>query len=648
MATRNYDSLLNDKVLFLQGPQSELNKYFENSNDAKEGAAQEGAFYLTTDTHRLYVGRRLNGTSTIYPVQVSEGITTLATDTELSTAAATAQEGDFYYVANRNMLLVRSNAINPETGLPVTWVQLNPPTGIDNVTVTATREQDATTHQDTDNVIVNVSVQTSGGSQQDSIKLVAGANVTLTPSNDNTSITVASQNSQSTLSVDTNANRGEVVLSDGTNADTEVFFAGAGDVSVTSGVTNNENIVTITGPTVQGVTADNRGDSASPTGNTHGFEFITKVTPGGSGSTVDRSLANSGSVFDPVIDYGTNSSAYFYGGHAALDVYTRSEADSAISSAITSSLHAANAMTYKGTVDSADKLTSTSATGSVRANAHIGDTYKVVVPSATLTTDPASGYKALQLIQPQGGVGASESIYLKTGDLVIANGTEDANGVLVPGTMYWDVVPAGDEPKLVGAATQGLDSYFALEDANNNNSTTLKVTFDSTDTDGVTPAYITAVGQDTSPTDHHIKLFHKSITRTDVLNTTLGTPQSTDADSVGVNGLKFFALTNALTDTDTKTGGITTDVKGHITGVIGKVLTLKHNYITALTATHTAASGTIDGTAGYIGTITMSGSNSISGLSTSSASVQIGSHTLNIAADNANTQLTMDIVWGAF
>jgi len=71
MASYSYEALLNDNVRFLQGTQAQLNKYLPGSGDNLSGHAYEGAFYLTTDTHRLYVGRKVDtGTDSgkIFPV----------------------------------------------------------------------------------------------------------------------------------------------------------------------------------------------------------------------------------------------------------------------------------------------------------------------------------------------------------------------------------------------------------------------------------------------------------------------------------------------------------------------------------------------------------------------------------------------------
>jgi hypothetical protein len=104
-------NLNNQKLKFLSGLQSGLNSLIAN------GGATEGAFYLTTDTHRLYIGRTItadSGTSVskTIPIPVNEGITTIANLDALY--GTSANVGEFYYVEEGNNLAVR--AISGGTG----------------------------------------------------------------------------------------------------------------------------------------------------------------------------------------------------------------------------------------------------------------------------------------------------------------------------------------------------------------------------------------------------------------------------------------------------------------------------------------------------------------------------------------------------
>ena len=111
------------KIKFFSGVQSDLNKYFLGSNDANEGKAIEGAFYLTTDTQRLYIGRDItvNSTTKTIPIPVNQGILTVASVTALPTynSVDPPHSGEFYYASAENVLCIFNGK---------TWVQLNPDT----------------------------------------------------------------------------------------------------------------------------------------------------------------------------------------------------------------------------------------------------------------------------------------------------------------------------------------------------------------------------------------------------------------------------------------------------------------------------------------------------------------------------------------
>lgn len=672
------DSLDNKKIQFKQGTQADLNTMIVN------GGADEGTFYLTIDTHKLYVGRKKTSDSKVYPEQVSRGVTVVDTAANLpslnfnnndpAAPAGAIEEGELFYITDSNILAaLRYDSVDQR----YEWKQINPPTGISAVTSSIAAESG-----NTGNVNVQVGVSTTGGSKNTTFQLIAGDNITLTPNAANTAVTITSQNSQSNLGIQESTkstNKSQAVLSDGTNLDTSIYFVGAqdtgtsasysyntsADTSVVSGKTyytrsgtspnytytavanptgnpstsnyyERENVITILGPEVQGVAATTRG-TAGGTGDTHGFELVAKVKPGTSDSVSNKKLSSNGSVVDPVIDYGTNSSAYFYGGHAKLDVYTKSEADTAIENAVTSHLQVADAMIYKGTVDSADKLTSTTATGSVKKDAQIGDTYKAAA--------------AFSLQQDINNVSTTTAI--KVGDLLIANGVEyqntDSNapgyttdaslvGKLNPSTMYWDVIPSGNEPVPVGEVLASNSTpYFRIKDANNNpNTTILKVSFDNANS-----TLVKAVGVGSNATDYKIQLTHDAESRSDTIaNLTAAT--ASDSDSIGSSGIKIFALKDTITSGTAD--AIQTDGYGHISSIKGNAITLKHNYLTTFTASHTASYANNL----YTGTIQIGGTNSITGLNSTAASAVIKSETLAITANGANTQLNVDLVWGSF
>lgn len=97
------------QVLFKRGLQAAL-----------PTTASDGVFYLTTDTHRLYVG---HGTKL---VPVNEGVVTVS---DINHLPASATPGEFFYAAAENVLCVYNGT---------QFVQMNPDTGATSVEVVGT------------------------------------------------------------------------------------------------------------------------------------------------------------------------------------------------------------------------------------------------------------------------------------------------------------------------------------------------------------------------------------------------------------------------------------------------------------------------------------------------------------------------------
>lgn len=101
-------------IKFLRGSQTNLNNLI-TSGDSTNAA---GAFYLTEDTNRLYVGKTVDGK--VVPVPVNQGVVYVANIDALPSgdAAKAVKTGEFYYAQEENILCVRSAD---------KWVQINTP-----------------------------------------------------------------------------------------------------------------------------------------------------------------------------------------------------------------------------------------------------------------------------------------------------------------------------------------------------------------------------------------------------------------------------------------------------------------------------------------------------------------------------------------
>ena len=681
MSRFSYESLLGDNVQFKQGTQAALNAYLPTSNDAtKKGKAVEGAFYLTTDTHRLYIGRKVTSLPNpnpynvaiddVYPEEISTGIATVADTGTLAQIQAdgSAHDGDFYYIKDGNVLAVYEENASSTGG---SWQQINSPTGIASFTPTLSgvAPTDTPTFNSSSTYVrVRESIQPSGAGTVDSdFWLKAGDNITLKPSSNNKTVEISSVNSQSSLTLaDSNAttNKAIATLSDSVNFDSNLAFVGAQDTTATAANTykastdtsiiahkayytrsgsaepytytlvesptagtnpstsnyyEKESTITITGPGVNGTVITKQGTAGATTGNT-GFKIAVQVKDGATITTDDRSITTSGidnSYLDPIIRVGnsTTSDVKFHGGRADLPVYTKTETDTAISTAITNGLRGIDALHYAGTVASPTALGNLS-------NLQNGDVYKASADfSYTAGTD---------------------TVKVKTGDLLIAQGTE-TNGVITSG-LSWELVPSGDEPLLKGVFNTTQVS-FGLEDQNitasyNANSTDtdarlakrpLQVQFDNSNS-----TLISASMTGDAADKLKIALSHTVPASGNVTTITSATVTGTGTDTLS---------TKDQTATFVALSSITRDAYGHVTDVAGQTITLKHNYLTATTATHSAGS-TSTGTYGQA----LIGATDAFGFATNmtKGAVKITSDTLKITAPNTNDSMNIDLVWQDF
>lgn len=628
-----YKTLANENIQFLQGTQSDLNKLLPGGGTSTAGTAIEGAFYLTTDTHRLYIGRKVTTTTgsyeagKIYPEEVSTGISIVKDTGSLTDVAAEAHDGDFYYIQENNILAVYEGG---------QWVQINAPTGIDKINTGVTRPSGNTT-----DAIVTTEIATQAGTKTGKLKFVAGSNVQLTPGTTDQTNTEYDIGSMTISATDTTYTIGSTTSS--TNGNAKIGLKKNGGSSLESGAVVIKGSST-TGETVN-VTSDSSGnivvsgpkfsnigyEATTGTNSNYGITTTLNYTDGaGSSKTVTGSI-------DPQISYGQNGSAkstahFIQSGSnqpiiADLNVYTKAQADTAISNAITSQLATANAMTYKGTVTSAaDLKTKIIANG----GAHNGDVYKVGALEQTFSVD---------------------GVNVQTGDLIILTG-EETNGQIQINSQnisnststdniltICELVPSGDEPQVTAeaSATGASQIYTKLYDGKNASNTNIlttryvggnKITISQT-TDSTT-------GQDVSLTFNH-----DTTTRTNSTNETVqnaGTAnaiirKSTGSDTIQNDGYELFVFSDP-------SKALLTDSYGHVTGLKGKTITFKHN---KLNSNATIAYSTPSTNVGRVGfTLTDSLSNNTAG------TIDFASSTLTVVGDATNNQINVNLKWGTF
>lgn len=368
-------------IQFLLGTQANLEKYIKGPSAADGARAAEGSFYLTNDTHRLYVGTA-SGTA----VPVNEGVITVADLTTLQNIT-NPHAGEFYYVTAANVLCVYNGTA---------WVQINNNTNTyltdtdAQITLAGNVATITTYYKDQNNVVDSKLTDSWQLAVADGVKVaVDGDKITLTGvMNDSFSATAA-------------GNIATVTLTDSFKH-TEAFKIKSGNAATMT--------VSAEGDTVTLNVAERKNTGvAISNGNATDTEGFTV-------SVTDSAGTVSGS-FNPAVKVGSTATqtVTFKNGVVELPVYTKAEVDN---------IHLAlNAMTYRGLVGatadaSVPRLDWNTQKG---LDAEIGDTYLF---AQDVTIGSGSSMKKIS-----------------AGSLAIARGQENpATGKIPAGSVIWDYV----------------------------------------------------------------------------------------------------------------------------------------------------------------------------------------------------------------
>ena len=352
----------------------------------------EGAFYLTTDTDKLYICNDGNKLSLLN--QVVHNVANI----DALPAIADAAVGEFYYCVSENVLATKKAAADGS------WTQINADTDTKVSEVTATTAVNSGIATVTTTVKSTTKAGGSAGALTGSFKIKGAGDNTITREADGT-IVITGKNDNATYTLGT-AEGGKIALKGaGTGAtNTEITVKGAGDIAITSDAAGNL--------TVDGTTLKNAISTA--TQNVTITSVKNEFAADGKFTTEVATAAGSkkAPAITPIIKLGTNATEYkFESGTATLPVYTKTEVDGKIDEYF----KAADAMVYKGTVSNTVALPT--------ANVQRGWTYKVAT------------------------AGTYAGTVCKVGDLIIAK-VDAATAT----DATWDVVPSGDEQVITGAA----------------------------------------------------------------------------------------------------------------------------------------------------------------------------------------------------
>ena len=342
-----------DNVLFKRGLSSAL----------ATATVENGAFYLTTDTHKLYYGynNKINLLDSVIMVDK------LPTNN--------IEVGYFYYATIDNILAIYDGSawtqVNPDSQFVLTSFESEGKVEDNTAIVTHTLSYADNVHNDVDGATTtnNLSVAFSIKGEDGITVAVDGTEITLTGTKYEYDLAVADSEAGAEIALTLNGetDAGAVAIAAGANAEVK-----AADGTITIGAKDTE---------VTGVEFANGADGGID------LTVTSKVTKA-DGTTEDKTATDN---FNITVGYGVEedkkATASIKNGQIDLSVYTAAEVDEKLSGFIASF----NAMEFKGAVASVEELP---------ADAEPGFTYKA---SAEFTLDETN---------------------IKVGDLIIATTDE--------------------------------------------------------------------------------------------------------------------------------------------------------------------------------------------------------------------------------
>lgn len=491
----------------------------------------DGAFYLTTDTHRLYVGQ---GTDL---VELNKSITSVASISNLPTSNVAV--GQFYYVTGSNILCYYSG-----TGEDNGWVQINPDTRIETTSQNVRVTTESYANDISGATVTSTVSDTTGRSSVGHFTVKGNENLDVSVSGDvitlapNIANITSATNTTYTIGTTTHQTSGE---NDGANinltsSDTTPIVDTVSIIGTNSAtVTQANDVITIN-------VADPIAASTASFNNQGVLSINTSVNNYSSTPATVTPVIKLGGTDSDVLD---TSGYKFISGEATLPVYTKKETKDLVEEY----LGDANAMTYKGTVGVGDTQADVNAdaTAKLVSTGNVGDTYK----AANDITSPVSA---------------------KTGDLIIAKGTD--------GAVTYDIIPSGDDQTITGTVgalsvqvndqagelaglTLASGAHMAVTGSVSGKHTTITIAQDTTgytalDMSGATTA-VTQGGYGETPT----QVTYVTGLDVDAYGNVVANSVTTQTLTLTDTHNKIDSFTSAVTATDTDNANIALTIADH-------------------------------------------------------------------------------------
>lgn len=403
---------------------------------------EDGVFYLTTDTNRLYVGQPVSGSNTVERKLLNQTVQIIGSLAELTTMANNwtnkdAHINDFYYITDDNVLAVYTGVDKNKNG---GWVQINPDTN----TTTKSIDVSASSSTTNDVTMTVTSTDSNDTEKSDSVHFVGEgtAHVSVDASG-NIKITGDSYSlSEPTVSNDNKTATVTLTDSDGVAAHNSSLILESGNLNtLTLGKTGNKIVLTSYDTTNKsvGVTANNGDLTVSVTD-------VNDTAKSGTAQKVGIVL-NDGS-------YAPLTTATLTASTGAL--YSKNEIDSLLSGL--------DGMTYKGTIGNG--TSGASITALPTTNVKNGDTYVIISNNMTASNFTGATFETATQAELAKGT--------RVGDMFIAKGTE-TNGV-IGNDLTWTYIPSGNDSAAEYTYKSVVDaSNNAIEIQNENDSTISKL-----------------------------------------------------------------------------------------------------------------------------------------------------------------------------
>lgn len=584
MAYRTTDINNGSQVQFLLGTQADLEPYIKGTSKAVNGT-----FYLTNDSHRLYVGNK-EGKA----VPVNEGVTTVDNLTLLQSTYATAHPGEFFYVTDGNILCVCAG----DQGGQKKFVQINNNT--DSYVETAETTIAASGSVAT---ISQVLTRNDSIAVNDSFKIATAEGIKVSVSEDKKILT---------LTGTTNDNFAFTVTSDGTNSTATAVLA----LTDSNGDKVEATIKSAKSDLLK-MSKDDTGALVLEAKDQKPTALDLKATATGFSATLtNHDGMTIGGAIEPQIKVGVEEAnqetVNFVNGLATLNVYSKKDIDA--------KMKALNAMTYKGLVKSDGNTSSATSlkwsqvvnnTGTPKIS--IGDVY-LFLDDITFTQ-----------------TGSTKEEKYSAGTLAIAKSSvsgEDSNGYLV-GTIDWDYVESTNDTDTTYAL--GLNNKIVQLKEFKGLDTNVTGAIEFADGDNITAA-VTNTAKDGS-VNAKVVFNHNKLTP--------ATPANTKAsqNAAAVNASNVASTSTVVTVLDS----IGVDAYGHVNKIQTKEVTLldTNSTINKFADTVAVASNVATITSG----LQLMHGNSMVGTE-KTASFKVASNNLTLSAKD-NT-LTIDLVWGTF